>query len=71
MREGGIINLFVLDIEAYAEKYGEKSVRKNFTIPAWLNTFAEKNNINFSQVLQEALLSMAMVKKRTSLKKIN
>ena len=63
MREGGIVNLFVLDIEAYAEKYGEKSVRKNLTIPAWLNTFAEKNNINFSQVLQEALLNMAMVKK--------
>ncbi len=63
VREGGMVNLFTLDIDAYAEKYGEKSVRKNLTIPAWLNTFAEKNNINFSQVLQDALLLMAQTKK--------
>lgn len=59
VREGGMITLFTLDMDSYAEKYGEKSVRKNLTIPAWLNTFAEKNGINFSQVLQEALLKMA------------
>ncbi|MCD7736959.1 MAG: type II toxin-antitoxin system HicB family antitoxin [Lachnospiraceae bacterium] len=58
-REGGIVNLFALDMDSYAEKYGEKSVRKNLTIPAWLNTYAEKNNINFSQVLQEALFKMS------------
>lgn len=62
VREGGMVSLFTLDIEAYAEKYGEKSVRKNLTIPAWLNTFAEKNNINFSQILQDALLTMAQKK---------
>lgn len=65
VREGGMVSLFTLDIEAYAEKYGEKSVRKNLTIPAWLNTFAEKNNINFSQILQDAL--MAMAQKKTEL----
>lgn len=59
VREGGMVNLFSLDMDSYAEKYGEKSVRKNLTIPAWLNTFAEKNNINFSQILQEALLKMS------------
>ena len=42
-------------MDTYAEKYGDKAVRKNLTIPAWLNTFAEKNHINFSQVLQDAL----------------
>ncbi len=55
----GIVNLFALDLDAYAEKYGEKSVRKNLTIPAWLNTFAEKNHVNFSQVLQDALFHMS------------
>lgn len=50
------ISMLVLDIDAYAEKYGEKTVRKNISIPAWLNTYGEKNNINFSRVLQEALL---------------
>lgn len=57
-----IVNLLLLDIDAYSEQYGEKAVRKNLTIPAWLNTFAEKNNLNFSKILQEALLSMAQAK---------
>lgn len=57
-----MVNMLLLDIDAYEEKYGEKAVRKNLTIPAWLNTFAEKNNINFSQVLQDALFSLAQAK---------
>ena len=52
---GGIVSVIPLDIDAYAEKYGSKAVRKNCTIPAWLNTAAEKAHINFSQVLQTAL----------------
>ncbi len=57
-----MVNMLLLDIDAYEEKYGEKAVRKNLTIPAWLNTFAEKNNINFSKILQDALFSMAQAK---------
>ena len=60
--DGEIVNFLLLDIDSYAEKYGEKAVRKNLTIPAWLNTFAEKNNINYSKVLQEALLTIAKAK---------
>lgn len=60
--KGCMINMLLLDIDAYEEKYGEKAVRKNLTIPAWLNTFAEKNNINFSKLLQETLFAMAQVK---------
>ena len=41
------VSMLVLDMDAYAEKYGDKTVRKNITIPAWLNTYGEKNNINF------------------------
>lgn len=52
---GDFVSAVVLDMDAYAEKYGEKSVRKNLTIPAWLNTFAENQHINFSQVLADAL----------------
>ena len=55
---GGFVNMLVLDMDAYAEKYGKKAVRKNLTIPAWLNTFAEKNHINFSQVLQDSLIAI-------------
>lgn len=53
------INLLVLDMDSYAEKYGEKAVRKNITIPAWLNSYGEKNHLNFSKVLQDALFSMS------------
>ena len=32
-----------------------KSVNRTVTLPAWLNTAALEHNINFSQVLQDAL----------------
>ncbi len=56
--DGEFVNLLVLDMDAYAEKFGNKAVRKNLTIPAWLNTFAEKQHINFSQVLQDSLTAI-------------
>ncbi len=56
--DGGFVSLLALDMDSYAERYGDKAVRKNLTIPAWLNTFAEKNHVNFSQVLQESLTAM-------------
>ena len=55
---GGFVSLLVLDMDAYAEKYGNKAVRKNLTIPAWLNTFAEAKKINFSQILQDSLTAI-------------
>lgn len=44
------------DFDEYQKKHGEKSVKKTLTIPAWLNTLSERKNINFSQVLQNALI---------------
>lgn len=32
-----------------------RAERKNVTIPSWLNEAAEKEGVNFSQILQEAL----------------
>lgn len=57
---GSFVNLIVLDMDAYAEKYGNKAVRKNITIPAWLNTYGEKNNVNFSRILTDALMRQAV-----------
>lgn len=39
----------------YRKRYDSKAVSKNCTIPSWMNTLAMEQNINFSQVLQEAL----------------
>ena len=61
---GGFVSVLVLDMDAYAEKYGEKAVRKNLTIPAWLNTFGEACHINFSQVLQDALTALYQQKQQ-------
>ncbi|MDF2859322.1 MAG: hypothetical protein K0Q87_5173 [Neobacillus sp.] len=55
--EDGIVNMVVFDIDSYSDKYSNKSVRTNVSIPAWLKTAAEANHINFSKVLQEALIS--------------
>ncbi len=61
---GGFVSILVLDMDAYAEKYGEKAVKKNLTIPAWLNTFAENNRINFSQVLRDTLTDLYQQKQQ-------
>ena len=55
--------LVMVDLNEYALKWGNKSVRKNLTIPQWLNTKAEHLNINFSQVLQEALIKKINIDK--------
>ena len=39
----------------YRQKNHAKIVRKNTSIPEWLNILAEKENINFSQTLTDAL----------------
>ncbi len=55
---GSFVSLLTLDMDAYAEKYGNAAVRKNCTIPAWLNTFAESRHVNFSKVLTDGLTQL-------------
>ena len=54
--EGAIITLVDCDIDAYRRMLEKRSVRKNVTIPSWLNEAAEAQHINFSAVLQAALM---------------
>ena len=49
------VNMVTVDVESYAKTHFEKSVKKTLTSPAWLNAAALERNINFSQVLQDAL----------------
>ena len=49
------VNLVTVDVEEYARRHFERSVKKTLSIPAWLNEAAVKEKINFSHVLQEAL----------------
>jgi len=54
--EEGFVSIVAIDLDEYARKYGNKAVKKTLTIPAWLNTIAEKENLNFSQLLQSAII---------------
>lgn len=47
--------LVAIDMLAYKKKYHSKKIRKNVTIPEWLNELAEESDLNFSQILTEAL----------------
>lgn len=50
------VNYVKCDTLEYRKMYNKKSVRKNVTLPEWLNEEAEKLELNFSQVLREALM---------------
>lgn len=52
---GSVVSLVDVDFTEYREKNDMRAVRKNCTIPSWLNYAAEKAGINFSAVLQSAL----------------
>ncbi len=52
--EDGFPSLVSCDINQYKDT---KAVKKTLTIPAWMNERAIAMGINFSQVLQDALLS--------------
>jgi post-segregation antitoxin (ccd killing protein) len=44
-----------VDVDAYRRKIENRTVRKNLTIPSWLNEQAEMAGVNFSSLLQKAL----------------
>lgn len=50
------VNMVTVDAEEYAKLHFNKAIKKTLTIPQWLNESATAAGINFSQVLQEALL---------------
>lgn len=55
LQENQFVSFVSINMDEYRKKFNNKSIKKTLTIPEWLNYLSEKNNINFSQVLQEAL----------------
>ena len=53
--ENEFVSLVACDTLEYRRYYNNKAVKKTLSIPAWLNTMAEREDINFSSVLQKAL----------------
>lgn len=52
----GIISLVDIDFDVYRGKVDNKTVRRNVTLPNWLNQEAEEANLNVSRVLQDVLM---------------
>ena len=57
------ISLVDIDFVEYRRKVDKKSVRRNVTLPNWLNREAEEAHINVSKVLQEALIDVLNLSK--------
>jgi antitoxin HicB len=49
------------DMLAYKKRTGSRAVKKTLSIPEWLNEAAMAVDLNFSQVLQEALISKLQI----------
>ncbi len=51
----GLLTYVDVDFSEYRLKHDNKMVRRNVTLPCWLNYEADKAQLNVSKVLQEAL----------------
>lgn len=49
------VSLVYADVATYKRSLENRCIKKNCTVPIWLNDEAEKAGINFSQILQKGL----------------
>ena len=62
----GTVTLSLVDVDlvSYRRMIDNRTVRRNVTLPNWLNMEAEKAHLNVSKVLQEALMAKLKVRPR-------
>ena len=53
--EDGILVIVEFDMAEYRRKNRSRAVKKTLSIPEWLNEAAIRENLNFSQVLQDGV----------------
>ena len=53
--ENEFVAVISYDEIEYLKRTDDHAIRKNCTIPAWMDTLARENNLNFSQLLQNAI----------------
>lgn len=61
----GILTFVDVDFSEYRRKIDTKTVRRNVALPSWLNYEAEKAGVNVSRILQEALLRVLNLERRS------
>ena len=52
----GMISMVDIDMETYRRELDNQPVRRNVSLPSWLNKKANEAHINVSRVLQDALM---------------
>lgn len=55
LTQGAFISMVDIDFAEYRRRNDMRTVRRNVTLPSWLNEAANEANINVSAVLQNAL----------------
>lgn len=53
----GVCTFVDVDVDAYRRSFNKKTIRKNVSLPEWLDIEAKKAKINVSKVLQDALIA--------------
>ncbi|MBO4749917.1 MAG: type II toxin-antitoxin system HicB family antitoxin [Lachnospiraceae bacterium] len=62
IQEGELCVVIEFDMRAYQRRTNSRAVKKTLSIPQWLNEEATEMGVNFSQVLQEALIQKIATK---------
>ncbi len=53
--EGSFKVMFKVDTDAYRRSLNQKTIRKNISIPEWMDAMVKARNINLSNFVQNAL----------------
>jgi predicted RNase H-like HicB family nuclease len=53
--DGELVSMVDIDFSAYRRANERRTIRRNVSLPSWLNAEAENAGLNVSSVLQEAL----------------
>lgn len=62
--EGDVVTLVDVDFLEYRRKNDMRTVRRNVSLPSWLNAEADKAGLNVSAVLQAALKQELQIAER-------
>ena len=55
LKDNQFVVVVFCDTQEYRKFFDKKAVKKTLSIPSWLNAEAERQGVNFSYILQEAL----------------
>ena len=62
--EGNIVMPITIHPDIYRAKRDNERVKTNITLPAWLKRIAEENKVNYSRLLEVALIDYLNLPKR-------